>query len=72
MFCNSMTVLPDGRVMINGGTIAYDPFHGIQKSSLFDPATNYLYGNTKHGAWPLVSDRNLAQRRPGHDFLRAG
>ena len=32
MFCNAMTVLADGRVMVNGGTIAYDPFQGIQKT----------------------------------------
>ena len=40
MFCNAMTVLADGRVFINGGTLAYDPFQGSQKSSVFDPATN--------------------------------
>ncbi len=28
MFCNSMTVLPDGRVFVNGGTHFYDPFKG--------------------------------------------
>jgi hypothetical protein len=40
MFCNSMTVLPDGRVFVNGGTISYDPFVGQPKSSIFDPAKN--------------------------------
>src|SRR6185295_16350534 len=28
MFCNNMSVLPDGRVLINGGTLQYDPFYG--------------------------------------------
>src|SRR6266851_9263447 len=41
MFCNGMLVLPDGRAFINGGTIVYTPsFTGIQKSGIFDPATN--------------------------------
>ncbi len=53
MFCNSMTVLADGRVFINGGTLAFDPFKGIQKSSIFDPATN-TFNDTPdmaHGRW---------------------
>src|SRR6266851_7507782 len=40
IFCNGMTVLPDGRVFVVGGTIAYDPFKGTQQSSIFDPATS--------------------------------
>src|SRR5215470_15358876 len=28
MFCEGMTVLPDGRVFISGGTLAYSPFLG--------------------------------------------
>ena len=40
MFCNGMTNLADGKVLITGGTIAYDPFLGIQNTNLFDPATN--------------------------------
>ena len=28
MFCNGMAVLPDGRVLVNGGNLQYDPFHG--------------------------------------------
>src|SRR6202022_1142715 len=53
MFCNGMTVLPDGRVFINGGTVAYDPFKGSQKSSVFDPATNSFTDlqNMAHGRW---------------------
>ena len=53
MFCNGMTVLPDGRVFITGGTLAYDPFTGIQKSSIFDPATNTFTDaqNMAHGRW---------------------
>jgi len=58
MFCNGMTMLPDGRVLVNGGTLAYDPFRGIQKTSLFDPATNSLTDvqSMAHGRWyPTVT-----------------
>jgi hypothetical protein len=62
MFCNGMTVLPDGRVLVVGGTIVYDPFHGQQKNSIFDPATNSFtdQGTMAHGRWyptaTLLSD----------------
>jgi hypothetical protein len=37
MFCNGMSVLPDGRVFINGGNLQYDPFFGEPRSAVFDP-----------------------------------
>jgi len=40
MFCNGMVNLPDGRVLVNGGTVQYDPFHGSAQNAIFDPATN--------------------------------
>jgi hypothetical protein len=58
MFCNNMTALADGRIMVNGGTISYDPFFGIQKTSLFDPATNTFTDvqSMAHGRWyPTVT-----------------
>ena len=53
MFCNAMTLLPDGKALVNGGTIQYDPFHGQPKSSIFDPATNTFTDTTNmaHGRW---------------------
>jgi Domain of unknown function (DUF1929) len=53
MFCNGMVVLPDGRVMINGGTLKYYPFYGLKKTSLYDPSTNSFTDvqNTAHGRW---------------------
>lgn len=53
MFCNAMTVLADGRVMVNGGTIAYDPFQGIQKTAIFDPSSNSFTDvqSMAHGRW---------------------
>ncbi len=53
IFCNGMTALPDGRILIVGGTIAYDPFEGSQQSTIFDPANNSFTGqqNMAHGRW---------------------
>jgi hypothetical protein len=54
MFCNGMSIMPDGRVLINGGTASYGalapvggasdiPFTGLGNSSVFDPATESFY-----------------------------
>ena len=54
MFCNGMSIMPDGRVLINGGTASYGalapvggasdiPFTGLGNSSVFDPATEAFY-----------------------------
>ncbi len=38
MFCNGMIVLPDGRPLIDGGTIRFDPsFEGSANGAVFDP-----------------------------------
>ncbi|MBV9341038.1 MAG: DUF1929 domain-containing protein [Acidobacteria bacterium] len=53
MFCNSMVLLEDGRALIDGGTLQYDPFHGQPQSAIFDPSTN-TFTNTvsmMHGRW---------------------
>src|SRR5438128_7874745 len=58
MFCNGMVVLPDGRVLVNGGTIQYDPFHGQPRNSLYDPLTGIFTDvqNMAHGRWyPTVT-----------------
>src|SRR5713226_1557191 len=58
MFCNAMLVLPDGRVMVNGGTLQYDPFHGQPRSAIYDPATGQFVDvqNMAHGRWyPTVT-----------------
>jgi hypothetical protein len=40
MFCNGMAILPDGRVLIVGGTLQYDPFFGEPRAAVFTPATS--------------------------------
>jgi Galactose oxidase-like, Early set domain/Glyoxal oxidase N-terminus len=53
MFCNGMVLLPDGRALIDGGTIQYDPFYGQPQVAIFDPATS-TFSNTQnmaHGRW---------------------
>jgi len=58
MFCNGMVHLPDGHVLIDGGTIQYDPFHGELKTAIFDPSTNTFTNvqSMAHGRWyPTVT-----------------
>jgi Domain of unknown function (DUF1929)/Glyoxal oxidase N-terminus len=53
MFCNGMGLLPDGRALIDGGTIQYGPFEGQPQAAVFDPATNTFTNvqNMAHGRW---------------------
>jgi hypothetical protein len=38
LFCNGMSFLPDGRVLVVGGNLHYYPFYGIRTTTIFDPA----------------------------------
>ena len=53
MFCNAMSVLPDGQVLVAGGTLQYDPFFGETSVSLFDPGTGNFTDiqSMAHGRW---------------------
>ena len=53
MFCNGMIVLPDGRPLVMGGTIQYDPFYGQPRTSAYDPATGNFVDLElmAHGRW---------------------
>src|SRR5215469_3433989 len=53
MFCDGMVVLEDGRPLIDGGTIQYDPFHGQPQVALFEPGNNTFTNtqNMAHGRW---------------------
>src|SRR5882672_10802883 len=58
MFCNGMVALPDGRLLINGGNLQYDPFHGQLRNSVFDPLLGAFTDveNMAHGRWyPTVT-----------------
>ena len=58
MFCNGMTVLPDGRVFVNGGNLRYDPFLGEPRNAAFDPVTETFTDlqSMAHGRWyPTVT-----------------
>jgi Domain of unknown function (DUF1929)/PKD domain len=74
MFCNGMVVLPDGRVMIGGGNLAYDPFRGHKKTTLYDPVTNTFTDvqDMAHGRWyptPTVLGDGSAMIFSGLDEL---
>ncbi|MCI0349421.1 MAG: DUF1929 domain-containing protein [Acidobacteriales bacterium] len=53
MFCNGMSVLPDGQVLVAGGTLEYDPFLGESRASLYDPSTGNFTDiqDMAHGRW---------------------
>ncbi len=72
MFCNGMSIMQDGRVLINGGTKAYGalavvgaagdtPFTGLANTSIFDPSSESFVdiAPTAHGRWyPTVTELN--------------
>ena len=72
MFCNGMSVMQDGRVLINGGTKGYGalavvgaqgdtPFTGLSNSSIFDPSSESFIdiAPTAHGRWyPTLTELN--------------
>ena len=70
MFCNGMSIMQDGRVLINGGTKGYGalavvgaqgeiPFTGLANTSIFDPSSESFIdvAPTAHGRWyPTVTE----------------
>jgi hypothetical protein len=72
MFCNGMSIMQDGRVLINGGTKGYGalavvgvqgnvPFTGLSNASIFDPASESFIdiAPTAHGRWyPTLTELN--------------
>lgn len=53
LYCGSQTVLPDGRVLLMGGTLAYGPFRGLKMVFTFDPGRKQWtrHGDMRHGRW---------------------
>src|SRR5690242_246369 len=39
LFCNGLSWMPDGRALIAGGNLQYNPFRGIRTTTVFDPLT---------------------------------
>jgi Domain of unknown function (DUF1929) len=72
MFCNGMSIMQDGRVLINGGTKGYGalavvgaqgdtPFTGLANTSIFDPSSESIIDvtPTAHGRWyPTITELN--------------
>jgi hypothetical protein len=72
MFCNGMSIMQDGRVLINGGTKGYGalavvgvqgdtPFTGLPNASIFDPSSESFIdiAATAHGRWyPTMTELN--------------
>src|SRR2546428_5301909 len=52
-FCNGMAFLPDGRLLVTGGTLRYDPFSGLRTVTIFDPVTERFIQaqDMAHGRW---------------------
>lgn len=53
VFCNGGTFFEDGRCMVVGGTVQYDPFYGNRRTTVFDPVTNQFnqLHSMAHGRW---------------------
>ena len=53
LFCNALSFLPDGRALVVGGTLQYDPFRGLKTTTIFDPATEKFMQvqDMAHGRW---------------------
>ena len=52
-FCAGQAFLPDGRLLVAGGTEQYDPFFGLRDTYVFDtPAEDWVHvQNMAHGRW---------------------
>src|SRR6266446_5203952 len=53
VFCAGQAFLPDGKLLVAGGTEQYDPFHGLKSSWLFDPILEewIRVGDMADGRW---------------------
>jgi len=53
VFCAGHAFLPDGKLLVAGGTEQYDPFYGLKSSWLFDPILEewIRVGDMADGRW---------------------
>ena len=70
LFCNDMSVLPDGRVLINGGTLQVRPVLRRAAQRRVRPSDRCIWQCAQHGSWTMVSNADDPRRRAGHDVLR--
>jgi hypothetical protein len=59
IFCAGHSFRPEGRLLVAGGTLRYDPFYGIIDTFLFD-----FTGNNGNGSWSRVSSMNRGRWYP--------
>ncbi|MBD2450015.1 DUF1929 domain-containing protein [Nostoc sp. FACHB-152] len=59
IFCAGHAFRHDGRLLVAGGTLQYDPFYGIIDVFLFD-----FTGNNGDGSWTRVSSMNRGRWYP--------
>jgi hypothetical protein len=63
LFCAGQSFLRDGRLMVAGGTLQYDPFEGLTAALLFNPATE---------RWVHVASMNTGRWYPTALTLGSG
>jgi Domain of unknown function (DUF1929)/Glyoxal oxidase N-terminus/Bacterial Ig domain/PKD domain len=56
VFCNGGSLLADGRCVVVGGTVQYDPFYGDPRMTVYDPLFGpagrfYQLHSMAHGRW---------------------
>ena len=56
MFCNGASVLPDGRVFINGGNLQVRSIFRRAPQRSLRPGHGHVQRSAEHGRRPLVSD----------------
>ena len=71
-FCNGMVQLPDGRPMVAGGNLQYDPFHGWNRTVVYDPATGKYSDMEDMVVRPLVSVEHHSGRWPNDGLVGPG
>ncbi len=74
LFCAGHAFLPDGRLLVAGGTSAYQtdttPYKGEKRVRIFDPVTEKYHDRAVDGDRPLVPDGREPRRRVARDGRR--
>jgi hypothetical protein len=78
VFCNGGSFLADGRCMVVGGTVQYDPFYGDPRMTVYDPLFGptgrfYQLHSMAHGRWyatAITLNDGRRNRNGGHGDYR--